>query len=32
MDWIKVGEDEVQWWAYVNSVMNLLVPEMRGVS
>jgi hypothetical protein len=25
-DWIKLAEDRGQWWALVNTVMNLRVP------
>jgi hypothetical protein len=26
MDWIKLAQDRDQWWALLNTVMNLLVP------
>jgi hypothetical protein len=26
MNWIQLAEDRVQWWAFVNMVMNLHVP------
>jgi len=26
MDWLHLAEDEDQWWALVNVVMNLQVP------
>jgi hypothetical protein len=26
MNWIRVAQDRVQWWAFVNTVMNLRVP------
>jgi hypothetical protein len=26
MDWIDLAQDRDQWWALVNTVMNLLVP------
>jgi hypothetical protein len=26
MDWIGLAQDRVQWWAFVNMVMNLQVP------
>jgi hypothetical protein len=25
-NWIRVAEDKVQWWAFVNAVMSLRVP------
>jgi hypothetical protein len=25
-NWIQLAQDRVQWWACVNTVMNLLVP------
>jgi hypothetical protein len=25
-NWIRLAEDKVQWWAFVNTVMNLWVP------
>jgi hypothetical protein len=25
-NWIRLAEDRVQWWAFVNRVMNLRVP------
>jgi hypothetical protein len=25
-NWIQLDQDRVQWWAYVNTVMNLRVP------
>jgi hypothetical protein len=25
-NWIRLAEDRVQWWAFVNTVMNLRVP------
>jgi hypothetical protein len=25
-NWIQLAQDRVQWWAYVNTVMNLRVP------
>jgi hypothetical protein len=26
VNWIQLAEDRVQWWAFVNTVMNLSVP------
>jgi hypothetical protein len=26
VNWIKLAQDRVQWWAFVNMVMNLQVP------
>jgi hypothetical protein len=26
VDWIDLAQDKDRWWAYVNAVMNLLVP------
>jgi hypothetical protein len=26
MDWIDLAEDRYRWWAFVNTVMNLVVP------
>jgi hypothetical protein len=25
-NWIQLAQDRVQWWAFVNTVMNLQVP------
>jgi len=30
MDWIDLAEDRDRWWALVNEVMNLRVPENAG--
>jgi hypothetical protein len=27
MDWIDLAQDTDQWWALVNTVMNLIVPQ-----
>jgi hypothetical protein len=29
-DWIDLAEDRERWWAVVNAVMNLRVPENAG--
>jgi hypothetical protein len=26
-NWIRLAEDRVQWWDFVNTVMNLRVPQ-----
>jgi len=31
MDWIDLAQDKDRWWALVNVVMNLLVPQMCGI-
>jgi hypothetical protein len=31
MDWINLDQDGVQWWAFVNTVMNLEVPQKSGI-
>jgi hypothetical protein len=30
MDWIKLARDWDRWWAFVNEVMNLGVPQNAG--
>ena len=30
VDWIKVAQDRDRWWALVNVVMNLRVPQIAG--
>jgi hypothetical protein len=25
-NWIRLAQDRVQWWAFVSTVMNLMVP------
>jgi hypothetical protein len=32
MDWIDLAQDRDRWWALVNSVMNLRVHKMQGIS
>jgi hypothetical protein len=29
-NWIQLAQDRVQWWACVNTVMNLRVPRREG--
>ena len=31
-DWMELAQDRDRCWALVNSVMNLRVPKMRGLS
>ena len=31
-DWMELAQDRDRWWALVGTVMNLLVPKMRGIS
>jgi hypothetical protein len=32
MDWINLAEDRDRWWAFVNAIMNLQVPQNVGNS
>jgi hypothetical protein len=29
VNWIQMAQDRVQWWAFVNTVMNLQVPQRK---
>jgi hypothetical protein len=32
VDWIDMAKDRDQWWAFVNTVLNLRVRKMLGIS
>jgi hypothetical protein len=32
MDWIDLALERDRWWAHVNTVMNLRVHKMQGIS
>jgi hypothetical protein len=32
VNWIDLAEDWEQWWAFVNTVMNILVLLRQGIS
>ena len=32
MEWIELAQDRDRWGALLNTVMNLRVPKMRGIS
>ena len=31
-DWMELAQDRDMWWAIMNTVRNLRVPKMRGIS
>jgi len=31
VDWINLAQNRDKWWALVNTVMKLRVPNMRGI-
>jgi hypothetical protein len=32
VDWIHLAQDREQWWAFVNTVMNIWIPHKAGNS
>jgi hypothetical protein len=30
-NWIRLAQDRVQWWGFVNTLMNLRVPYESGI-
>jgi hypothetical protein len=29
--WMRLSQDRVQWWAFVNTVMNLVFPYRKDI-